>query len=123
MPLTLLFVVVDELDFFDYHIIPLAKKLKECGVFGVGSAEYLNYATKNREEWELRGSEVVSSIAEKAESLYDEFSSSPSPLSQRYLQSMDNSNNDDCKNVESADNGNTLSILQHQETGDSLSSP
>ena len=33
-----------ELGFFDFYIIPLAKKLKECGVFGVSSDEYLNYA-------------------------------------------------------------------------------
>jgi hypothetical protein len=33
-----------ELGFFDNYIIPLAKKLKECGVFGVSSAEYLDYA-------------------------------------------------------------------------------
>lgn len=30
-----------ELAFFDNYIIPLAKKLKECGVFGVASDEYL----------------------------------------------------------------------------------
>ena len=65
-----------ELGFFDYYIvssfcsclrccfvfsnpcrvvvlqIPLAKKLKECGVFGVSSGEYLDYARKNRQEWE-----------------------------------------------------------------------
>jgi len=39
-----------ELGFFDFYIIPLAKKLKECGVFGVSSGEYLDYATKNRSE-------------------------------------------------------------------------
>lgn len=33
-----------ELGFFDFYIIPLAKKLSECGVFGVSSDEYLNYA-------------------------------------------------------------------------------
>lgn len=37
-----------ELGFFDFYIIPLAKKLKECGVFGVSSDEYLNYALNNR---------------------------------------------------------------------------
>jgi hypothetical protein len=36
----------------------LAKKLKECGVFGVSSAEYLNYAMENRDEWERKGQEV-----------------------------------------------------------------
>ena len=33
-----------ELQFFDNYIIPLAKKLKDCQVFGVSSDEYLNYA-------------------------------------------------------------------------------
>jgi len=37
-----------ELGFFDNYIIPLAKKLKECNVFGVSSDEYLNYALQNR---------------------------------------------------------------------------
>jgi hypothetical protein len=48
-----------ELGFFDFYIIPLAKKLNECGVFGVSSDEYLNYAMKNRGEWERKGQEVV----------------------------------------------------------------
>lgn len=33
-----------ELAFFDHCIIPLGKKLKTCGVFGVSSDEYLNNA-------------------------------------------------------------------------------
>lgn len=48
-----------ELGFFDFYIIPLAKKLKECGVFGVASDEYLNYAEANREEWERKGMAMV----------------------------------------------------------------
>ena len=48
-----------ELGFFDFYIIPLAKKLKECGVFGVSSNEYLDYALANRREWESRGRDVV----------------------------------------------------------------
>jgi hypothetical protein len=40
-------------------VIPLTKKLKDCGVFGVSSDEYLNYAMHNREEWEAKGKEVV----------------------------------------------------------------
>ena len=35
-----------EIGFFDFYVIPLAKKLKDCGVFGVSSAEYLGYAEK-----------------------------------------------------------------------------
>ena len=48
-----------ELGFYDYYIIPLALKLKECGVFGVSSDEYLNYALANRTEWEKKGAELV----------------------------------------------------------------
>jgi hypothetical protein len=33
-----------ELWFFDNCVIPLAIKLKECGVFGVLSDEYVSYA-------------------------------------------------------------------------------
>jgi hypothetical protein len=51
-----------ELGFFDFYILPLAKKLSECGVFGVSSDEYLNYALKNRDEWELKGQSVVASM-------------------------------------------------------------
>jgi len=54
-----------EIGFFDFYIIPLAKKLRDCGVFGVSSDEYLNYATKNRAEWEEKGPEVVAAMIEK----------------------------------------------------------
>jgi hypothetical protein len=45
--------------FFDNYIIPLAKKLKDCNVFGVSSDECLNFAVQNRKEWEQRGEEIV----------------------------------------------------------------
>ncbi|CAB9508616.1 Receptor-type guanylate cyclase gcy [Seminavis robusta] len=48
-----------EMGFFDFYIIPLAKKLKECGVFGVASDEYLDYAMNNRAEWESKGPEQI----------------------------------------------------------------
>ncbi len=48
-----------EMGFFDFYIIPLAKKLKNCGVFGVSSEEYLNYAKQNRREWENKGQQIV----------------------------------------------------------------
>ena len=84
-----------EIGFFDFYIIPLAKKLKECGVFGVSSDEYLNYAIKNRgkcsyylciflllwfihelrffffyadfdtEEWIVKGNEIVEQMLER----------------------------------------------------------
>jgi hypothetical protein len=51
-----------EIGFFDNYVIPLAKKLKECGVFGVSSDEYLNYALENRNEWSNRGKDVVAKV-------------------------------------------------------------
>lgn len=69
-----------EIKFFDGYVIPLAKKLKDCGVFGVSSAECLNYAINNRNEWESKGqmitTELVSNYnkreAEEAERLAKE---------------------------------------------------
>jgi len=54
-----------EKDSLDIYILPLAKKLKECGVFGISSEEYLNYAMNFRQEWEIRGQEVVAEMREK----------------------------------------------------------
>lgn len=54
-----------ELWFFDNYVIPLAKKLDECGVFGVCSDECLTYATQNRREWASKGRLVVESMCKK----------------------------------------------------------
>lgn len=54
-----------ELWFVDNYVIPLAKKLDECGVFGVCSDECLNYALQNRQEWESKGEEVVKDMVER----------------------------------------------------------
>ncbi len=51
-----------ELGFFDNYIIPLSKKLKDCNVFGVSSDECLNYAIKNRAEWENHGQDLVAEM-------------------------------------------------------------
>ena len=61
-----------ELGFFDFYIIPLAKKLKDCGVFGVSSGEYLNYAIKNRSEWEERGAGIVHEMMERFRDKYED---------------------------------------------------
>ena len=56
-----------EIGFFDFYIIPLAKKLKDCGVFGSSSDEYLSYAKLNRAEWEQRGEEIVAEMVSRRE--------------------------------------------------------
>jgi 3'5'-cyclic nucleotide phosphodiesterase len=55
-----------ELCFFTFYVIPLAKKLRDCQVFGVSSDEFLNYAEQNREEWERRGQDIVEKMANRA---------------------------------------------------------
>ena len=57
--------VKGEIGFFDFYIIPLAKKLKECQVFGVSSDEYLNYALANRRKWEIEGQVIVEEMIER----------------------------------------------------------
>lgn len=54
-----------ELWFFDFYVIPLSLKLRECGVFGVSSDEYHAYATQNRVEWERKGKEIVERMKTK----------------------------------------------------------
>lgn len=51
-----------ELKFFDSYVIPLAKKLKDCGVFGVSSDQCLISATDNRMEWLSKGQMIVSEL-------------------------------------------------------------
>jgi len=60
-----------ELGFFDFYVIPLAKKLKECGVFGVSSDECLSYAQANRIEWEARGKKIVETMAADVKAEHD----------------------------------------------------
>eukprot|EP00980_Cylindrotheca_fusiformis_P029226 scaffold22762_cov127-Cylindrotheca_fusiformis.AAC.1 len=54
-----------EIGFFDFYVIPLARKLQSCGVFGVSSHEYLNYAIANREEWVREGESLVQNFVAK----------------------------------------------------------
>lgn len=52
----------NEIGFFDFYIIPLAKKLRECGVFGTAEREYLDYALENRRRWEEEGREIAKNM-------------------------------------------------------------
>mmetsp|Transcript_35843 Transcript_35843/g.86451 ORF Transcript_35843/g.86451 Transcript_35843/m.86451 type:complete len:310 (-) Transcript_35843:296-1225(-) len=55
-----------ELWFFDNYVIPLAKRLKECGAYlGVSGDEYLDFATKNRKEWARKGRSIVEGMKEE----------------------------------------------------------
>eukprot|EP00980_Cylindrotheca_fusiformis_P005075 scaffold1075_cov104-Cylindrotheca_fusiformis.AAC.5 len=66
-----------EVGFFDFYVIPLAKKLQSCGVFGVSSQEYLNYATANRDEWVREGEALVEQYVAKFNAQKTSSDSSP----------------------------------------------
>eukprot|EP00980_Cylindrotheca_fusiformis_P002325 scaffold541_cov138-Cylindrotheca_fusiformis.AAC.8 len=61
-----------EIGFFDFYVIPLAKKLESCGVFGVSSHEYLGYAQSNRAEWVREGKRLVKEYLSKYEEMFKE---------------------------------------------------
>ena len=48
-------------------VIPLAKKLQGCGVFGISGEELLCYAVANRTEWESKGGSVIETYLESYE--------------------------------------------------------
>lgn len=60
-----------EMGFYDFYIIPLAKKLRDCGVFGPTSDENLNYAKSNRAQWEREGQGIVTKMLQTAEEEYN----------------------------------------------------
>lgn len=57
--MSLMICPLGELAFFDFYIIPLARNLKDCGVFGVSSDECLASAVANREEWRVKGKGIT----------------------------------------------------------------
>jgi len=80
-----------ELNFFNFYIIPLALKLKECGVFGVSGDEYFFHAESNRNEWALKGKEIVEEYmgrASRDSSRNSSRSTSPTPLLARHLMKL-----------------------------------
>lgn len=54
-----------EIGFFDGYIIPLATKLKDCGVFGTAGDEYLGNALRNKAEWIEKGAAIVEEFEAK----------------------------------------------------------
>ena len=61
-------------------VIPLSKKLRDCGVFGPTSDENLNYATNNRNMWVKEGEEITRKMLEKIEREYEAREAAIDPL-------------------------------------------
>jgi len=60
-----------EAGFFEHYVIPLSKKLHDCGVFGVSSDEDLNYATRNHELWVSQGRKVTEELLQRSKEVWD----------------------------------------------------
>lgn len=63
-----------EIGFFDFYVVPLSKKLDECGVFGISCDENLSYASRNREMWIKKGKEATEEMRLKAEAEWNRIS-------------------------------------------------
>jgi len=63
--------------FICLHQIPLARKLKECNVFGVSSDECLSYAIRNRNEWKQDGEEILKEMLKECADSYGETAPEP----------------------------------------------
>jgi hypothetical protein len=50
--------------------LSLANKLADCGVLGVSSFEYLNFAVRYRDEWISKGKEIVQEMKRTATSMF-----------------------------------------------------
>jgi hypothetical protein len=54
-----------ELLFFDQHVIPIAKKMSDIGVFDLTGDEYLSFALSNRQQWAAKGGDMIASMVAK----------------------------------------------------------
>jgi hypothetical protein len=54
-----------EFGFFDFYVMPLARKLKSCGVFDKVCDDWLNNAIANRKLWEAEGEAIVAGFADE----------------------------------------------------------
>ena len=71
-----------EFGFFDFYIIPLARKLKECGVFERTCEDWVKNAMTNRRAWELNGEEIVAGYRREIGAMPEEnFDASDSSVS------------------------------------------
>ena len=51
-----------ELGLFDFVIIPMAQKLKDCGMFGAAGNSYLQFALSNRQQMHAQGKALVNEM-------------------------------------------------------------
>lgn len=52
----------DELEFFDDFVIPMASKMKDCGLFDISNEDFLAHAESNREQWKNQGKREIAKM-------------------------------------------------------------
>ena len=52
----------NELEWFDSYIIPLAKRLQSCGLFGASGDEFWHWAEENRQEFACTGPSFTETV-------------------------------------------------------------
>ena len=55
----------DEIKFFDTVVIPMANRLKDCGMFGMAGDDAIRCAQSNRKEWVVNGGAVVEGLKKR----------------------------------------------------------
>jgi hypothetical protein len=82
-----------ELSFFDFYVIPLATRMKVCGVFGSAGDQYVENAKSNRTKWESDGSDIVNTMVSGLEIVL-EAKSRPCSIEQRKETTQEDDDND-----------------------------
>ena len=54
----------NQINFFDFYIIPLAEKMDACGVFGHNSTVFLYFAMENKRRWMREGQQITDEMVQ-----------------------------------------------------------
>jgi hypothetical protein len=60
-----------QLDFFDFYIFGLVRRLEECGIFGSCASVFLENASNNRDRWVKEGERICTEIYAEISDQYD----------------------------------------------------
>lgn len=60
-----------QIDFFDFYIFGLARRLEECGIFGPNASVFLENASNNRARWVKEGERICTELYAEIGDQYD----------------------------------------------------
>lgn len=62
----------NQINFYEFYIIPLAMRLIQCQVFGQYGYDFLRLAQLNRQMWILQGEEICQFMTENYQNVVEE---------------------------------------------------